>query len=325
MSGPGEHALLNIEKLTITAGRHSIIDDVSLSVNSGEILGLVGESGCGKSVTALSIMSLLAQPPMQIQQGAVAFRGHDLLSLTSKELRDIRGDDIAMIFQEPMTSLNPVFSVGDQITEVLYLHNRVSRSQRQSKGCGRAVKLLGRVGFASPEDVLNRYPHQLSGGQRQRVMIAMALACEPALLIADEPTTALDVTVQAQILELITKLCTEQGLGVLLITHDLGVVQQYCQRVAVMYCGQIVEQGRCEEVFAQPQHRYTEALLATIPAANEPGTRLPAIDGNVPESGHYPQACRFAPRCTATVARCQTEAPVLTQAEHAVRCWNPVT
>ncbi|MFK7892292.1 MAG: ABC transporter ATP-binding protein [Granulosicoccus sp.] len=317
--------MLNIENLTISAGGKSIINDVSLSVNAGEILGLVGESGCGKSVTALSIMGLLSPVLMQVHQGVVAFRDNDLLTLSAKELCRIRGNDIAMIFQEPMTSLNPLFSVGDQITEALYLHNRVSRLQRHSDGRKRAAQLLDRVGFASPELVLSRYPHQLSGGQRQRVMIAMALACEPALLIADEPTTALDVTVQAQILELISTLCAEQGLGVLLITHDLGVVQQYCERVAVMYCGQIVEQGSCMEVFAQPWHRYTQALLTTIPAANAPGTRLPAIHGSVPEPGNYPEGCRFAPRCMATVERCHTDAPVLTQAGHAVRCWNPVT
>ena len=317
--------MLYIDKLTVTDGFHTIIDDISLHVNTGEILGLVGESGCGKSVTALSILGLLPQPALRIEHGQILFDGQNLSSLAEKQLCGIRGGEIAMIFQEPMTSLNPVFCIGDQITEVLYLHQQLSRSERHRKGREHARRLLARVGFAAAEQALQRFPHQLSGGQRQRVMIAMALACAPKVLIADEPTTALDVTVQAQILELIKSLCFEDGLAVLLITHDLGVVKQYCEQVAVMYCGQIVEQGSCADVFAKPLHRYTKALLNTIPASNVPGARLPAIAGTVPEVGNYPIACRFAPRCDAALTRCTIDPPELEHTAHRVRCWNPVT
>ena len=316
--------MLNIDKLTVTDGYHTIIDDISLSVNAGGMLGLVGESGCGKSVTALSILGLLPQPPMRIVQGQILFDGQNLLSLAERDLCSIRGGEIAMIFQEPMTSLNPVFCIGDQIIEVLYLHHQLSRSERRRQGREQACRLLKRVGFAAAEQALGRFPHQLSGGQRQRVMIAMALACAPKVLIADEPTTALDVTVQAQILDLIKSLCRDDGLAVLLITHDLGVVEQYCEQVAVMYCGQIVEQGSCANVFTKPRHRYTKALLNTIPASNVPGARLPAITGSVPEAGNYPIACRFAPRCDAVAPRCTIDAPTLEKVEHPVRCWNPV-
>lgn len=320
-----EHALLQIEQLAINVGDHSVIDDVSLRVDAGEMLGLVGESGCGKSVTALAILGLLPQPPMRIEGGSIRYRDKNLLKLPEHELEALRGSDIAMIFQEPMTSLNPVFTIGDQITEVPYLHDRLSRVARRHTGRKQAAALLSRVGFASPMAALDRYPHQLSGGQRQRVMIAMALACEPAVLVADEPTTALDVTVQAEILELLDELRHERGLAVLLITHDLGVVRQKCDRVAVMYCGQIVEQGSCTCVFQQPRHRYTQALLKTIPAANPPGTRLPAIAGTVPPPGMRPASCRFAPRCDAVLPRCSVDAPTLEAGSHPVRCWNPVT
>lgn len=315
--------MLHINNLTISAGVNSVIDSVSLQVNAGEMLALVGESGCGKSVTALSILGLLPQPPMAVSAGSIEFASTQLLELGDKDLEAIRGRDIAMIFQEPMTSLNPLFSIGSQIAEVLYVHGKLARGFRKKQGRQKATALLERVGFARAEQSLDRFPHQLSGGQRQRAMIAMALACEPAVLIADEPTTALDVTVQAQILELLRSLCTDNQLAVLLITHDLGVVRQYCDQVSVMYCGQVVESGNAEAVFNHPHHRYTQALLKTIPAANTPGSRLPAIAGSVPPPGQRPTGCRYHPRCHAMLDKCTTDHPELTGKVHPVRCWNP--
>ncbi|WP_404401525.1 ABC transporter ATP-binding protein [Pelagibacterium halotolerans] len=311
--------LLSIEDLEIEVSGHAIIEGVSLSIAPGEMLGLVGESGCGKSVTALSIMRLIAEPPMRISKGAIRFEGKDLLSLSEKALEAVRGDDIAMIFQEPMTSLNPVFTIGDQIAEAVRLHRDVTKAKANE----RAVELLARVGIPSPRTALGRYPHQLSGGQRQRVMIAIALACDPKLLVADEPTTALDVTVQAQILELIDDLRRETGMAVLLITHDLGVVSQYCDRVAVMYGGRIVEEAPANDLFAHPHHRYTEALLRTIPASNPPGVELPAIGGTVPPPGKRPTGCTFNPRCPARIEKCTEIMPVLEGGTHLTRCWNP--
>jgi len=314
-----DQALLSIADLQIRVGKNPVIEGVSLTIRAGEMLGLVGESGCGKSVTALSIMRLLAEPPMQITGGSIHFDGRDILAMGERELETLRGDRIAMIFQEPMTSLNPVFSVGDQISEVVMLHRHVGRRAANA----RAVELLGRVGIPSPHTAMGRYPHQLSGGQRQRVMIAMALACDPALLVADEPTTALDVTVQAQILDLIDDLRRETGMAVLLITHDLGVVSQYCDRVAVMYGGRVVEEATAEDLFAHPRHRYTEALLRTIPASNPPGIELPAIPGAVPPPGKRPAGCTFHPRCHAMVAPCDDTLPELVGEAHRIRCWNP--
>jgi oligopeptide/dipeptide ABC transporter ATP-binding protein len=314
-----EHALLSITDLHIEVGKRPVIEGVSLSIAAGEMLGLVGESGCGKSVTALSIMRLLAEPPMRITGGAIYFDGVDILSLDERELEDLRGNRIAMIFQEPMTSLNPVFTIGDQISEVVLLHRKVDRHVADA----RAIELLTRVGIPSPKTAMARYPHQLSGGQRQRVMIAMALACDPRLLVADEPTTALDVTVQAQILDLLDDLRRETGMAVLLITHDLGVVSQYCDRVAVMYGGRVVEEASAEELFAHPRHRYTEALLRTIPASNPPGVQLPAIPGTVPPPGRRPAGCTFHPRCHAMVAPCDDTMPELVGEAHRIRCWNP--
>jgi len=311
--------LLTIEDLEIAVGNRAVIEGVSLSIRPGEMLGLVGESGCGKSVTALAIMRLLAEPPMRIVKGAIRFEGRDILALGERELEELRGDRIAMIFQEPMTSLNPVFTIGNQIAEVVLLHRNVGRQAAEA----RAVDLLARVGIPAPEAAMGRYPHQLSGGQRQRVMIAMALACDPKLLIADEPTTALDVTVQAQILDLIDNLRRETGMAVLLITHDLGVVSQYCDRVAVMYGGRVVEEAPSDELFAHPRHRYTEALLRTIPASNPPGVELPAIPGSVPPPGRRPGGCAFHPRCHAMVEPCATILPGLTEPPHRIRCWNP--
>jgi oligopeptide/dipeptide ABC transporter ATP-binding protein len=315
----GTEPVLQVTDLRIDVGAHAIIDGVSLDIGPGEMLGLVGESGCGKSVTALAVMRLLAEPPMRVAHGQVRFAGQDLLALDEGAMRRIRGRRMAMIFQEPMTSLNPVFTVGDQIAEVVLLHTDATRAQARD----RAQALLARVGIPAPGAALDRYPHQMSGGQRQRVMIAMALACAPALLVADEPTTALDVTVQAQIVDLLDDLRRETGMAVLLITHDLGVVSQYCDRVAVMYGGRVVETATAADLFAHPRHRYTEALLRTIPAANPPGTTLPAIAGAVPPPGQRPPGCAFHPRCTAALDRCRAEMPPLTGAPHAVRCWNP--
>jgi oligopeptide/dipeptide ABC transporter ATP-binding protein len=328
-TGPGRSApeaegltgapLLAIDDIYIDVGGKALIEGVSLSIDAGEMLGLVGESGCGKSVTALSIMRLIPEPPMRITKGAIRLMGENLLALDEKALEGVRGNAIGMIFQEPMTSLNPVFSIGDQIEEAVLLHRAVGRKAARQ----RAIDLLTRVGIPAPEAALARYPHELSGGQRQRVMIAIALACEPRLLIADEPTTALDVTVQAQILDLIDDLRRETGMAVLLITHDLGVVSQYCDRVAVMYGGRVVEEAPAAELFARPRHRYTEALLRTIPAANPPGTELPAIGGTVPPPGRRPPGCAFHPRCPAMIPVCATDIPKLEGDSHRAACWNP--
>ena len=313
--------LLAIEGLSVNLGSAAVVRDLSLQLNAGEMLGLVGESGCGKSVTALSVLDLLEDSPLRISAGAVRYQGQDLRALDAAAVQNLRGNRIAMIFQEPMTSLNPVFRIGDQIAEVLQIHQGSTRRQ----GRLAAITLLERVGMASPHTMISRYPHQLSGGQRQRVMIAMALACEPQLLIADEPTTALDVTVQAQILELLNQLRKDTGMAVLLITHDLGLVRQYCDRVAVMYCGQLVEVGACEEVFRRPAHRYTNALLQTVPALNAPGTRLPAIEGRVPAPGHWPPGCAYEPRCQHVVDECARHMPPLESSVKGVRCWNPAS
>jgi len=311
--------LLHVDGLDVRLGDVPLIRNVTLCLDEGQMLGLVGESGCGKSVTALAVMRLLAEPPMRVAAGSIRHAGRDLLSLRESELCAVRGRDIGMIFQEPMTSLNPAFRIGQQIAETLLLHERVSRSVARQ----RAAELLETVGFPAPDAALRRYPHQLSGGQRQRVMIAIALVCRPKVLIADEPTTALDVTVQAQILELLASLRREHRLAVLLITHDLGVVRSYCDRVAVMYSGEVVEQGRTDEVFAAPRHRYTRALMRTIPAANPPGGRLPAIAGSVPPPQQRPPGCAFAPRCDAALPRCAVEPAALVGQSHRVRCWNP--
>lgn len=313
--------VLDVQDLRVEVGGRAIVDQVALSLKAGEMLGLVGESGCGKSVTALAIMRLLAEPPMRIAQGTIRLDGRDLVPLGEPALQKLRGHDMAMIFQEPMTSLNPVFSVGDQIAEAVRLHSPVTRKAARS----RAADLLARVGIPAPTAALDRYPHQMSGGQRQRVMIAMALAASPRLLVADEPTTALDVTVQAQILDLIDDLRRESGMAVLLITHDLGVVSQYCDRVAVMYGGRVVETAPAADLFARPRHRYTEALLRTIPAANPPGTDLPAIPGSVPPPGQRPVGCAFHPRCAAATGRCRSDLPPLAQVSHfhLAACWNP--
>lgn len=315
-----DQTLLAMRNLSIQAGNTPIIEAVSLDIRAGEMVGLVGESGSGKSVTALAIMRLLAEPPMKITGGSIKFAGHEVTSLKDSEMQDLRGNEIAMIFQEPMTSLNPVFTIGQQIREVVLLHSDLTSRQANAL----AAELLARVGIPSPKDALLRYPHQLSGGQRQRVMIAIALACEPKLLIADEPTTALDVTVQAQILDLIDSLRRETGMAVLLITHDLGVVSQHCDRVAVMYLGRIVETAPIAELISQPRHRYAEALMRTVPSNNDPGTRLPAIGGTVPQPANRPAGCAFHPRCLAAIKKCATDIPQLSGDDHRAACWNPV-
>ena len=270
---PNTQNLLKIDNLCISINKNDIIKDVSIQINKGEMIGLVGESGCGKSLTALSIIKLIDENIMKVKSGEIQFLGKNLLSKTEKELEKIRGKEISMIFQEPMTSLNPVFSIGDQVNEVLFIHNSLSKKIATDK----TIDLLSKVGIPRPEISYKKYPHQLSGGQRQRVMIAMALACSPKLLIADEPTTALDVIVQSQILNIINNLRRELNMSVLLITHDLGLVQDFCDRVYVMYDGKILENADSVKLFKSPQHQYTKDLLMTRPAANPPGKRLPII------------------------------------------------
>ena len=280
------------------AGVARAVDGVSFHVNPGETLGIVGESGCGKSVTSLSVMRLIPEPPGKIQEGSrILFRSdrgvENLAEASEDRMREIRGDDIAMIFQEPMTSLNPVFTVGSQIVESLRLHMGLDKKAARR----RAVELLELVGIPIPDQRVDEYPHQLSGGMRQRVMIAMALACDPKLLIADEPTTALDVTIQAQILELLNRLQEELGMAIIMITHDLGVVAEVCDRMIVMYAGQVFEEGTTEEVFADPQNPYTEGLLRSIPKLGTKSERLAVIPGLVPSPTDWPKGCRFAARC----------------------------
>ena len=301
------------------------VDGVSFALAPRQTLGLVGESGCGKSVTALSIMRLIVSPG-RIASGSIHYAGKDLLALESAEMRAIRGNRIAMIFQEPMTSLNPVFTVGDQVGEAVRLHQRKSRAEARAI----AIEMFRLVGIPSPENRIDGYPHQLSGGMRQRVMIAMALACKPDLLIADEPTTALDVTIQAQILDLLRELQRELGMSILLITHDLGVVAETCDEVFVMYAGRIVERARTDVLFAAPRHHYTAGLLRSVPSYGE-GTpigehgRLREIKGMVPALTDLPAGCKFADRCPAVQPRCRAEEPALVAlgASH-VRCHFPL-
>jgi oligopeptide/dipeptide ABC transporter ATP-binding protein len=300
-----------------------VVENVSFEVRHGEILGLVGESGCGKSVTSMSLLRLLASPPAQIVAGSALFDGDDLLRLSEKRLRALRGNRIAMIFQEPMTSLNPLYTVGYQLTEVLRLHRGLNRLDALPI----VVDMLRQVGLTAPDRRLNQYPHELSGGIRQRVMIAMALLCGPDLLIADEPTTALDVTIQAQILTLLRNMNQRYGAGILLITHDLGVVAEMCQRVMVMYAGRIVEQGPVTDLFSRPRHPYTHGLLRSIPRLESPRDPLPTIPGFVLPPGKRGKGCHFAGRCDQATQRCSIEAPMLTadidNAQHQFACWNP--
>ncbi len=285
------------------------VDGVNFDLDQGETLGLVGESGCGKSVSALSIMRLIPNPPGKIVDGEILFKGQDLTKFDDKKMQEIRGNDIAMIFQEPMTSLNPVFTCGDQIDEAVILHQQVTKEEAKK----RSIEMLHLVGIPAPEQRYNEYPHQLSGGLRQRVMIAMALSCNPEILIADEPTTALDVTVQAQILELIKKLQDELGMGVIMITHDLGVIAEVSKRVAVMYASKVAEYSNAEEIFYNPKHPYTLGLLNSIPKLNKGQGRLSTIEGNVPPATNYPAGCHFCTRCKYVDSKLYTADS---------KCWN---
>ena len=322
-TAPGAAPLLSVRDLKIhfdtPAGTARAVDGVDLSLHAGRTLCVVGESGCGKSVTAMATMGLVPTPPARVS-GSVRFEGRELIGLPQRALADLRGDRMAMIFQEPMTSLNPSHTVGDQLAEVLRRHRGVSRTAARQA----ALEMLERVRIPAPEQRLDEYPHRMSGGMRQRVMIAMALMCSPSLLIADEPTTALDVTIQAQVLALMRALRDETGTAILLITHDLGVVAEMADRVVVMYAGQVVEEADVGALFEQPQHPYTVGLLGAIPSVQEGRTRLAAIDGMVPAPTALPSGCRFAARCPFADARCRAEAPPLRAVSpgHLSRCWK---
>lgn len=296
------------------------VDGISLHIMKGETLGLVGESGCGKSVTALSIMRLIPDPPGRIVRGRILLEGKDLVKLKDSEMRRVRGNRISMVFQEPMTSLNPVFRAGRQIAEAAMLHQRISRREARDK----TIEMLGKVEIPAPAERFYEYPHQLSGGMKQRIMIAMALVCNPSLLIADEPTTALDVTIQAQILRLLRDLQRELGMSILLITHDLGVVAEIAHRVAVMYAGKIVELAEVGPLFAKPLHPYTRALLESIPTLGEKKRRLSVIPGEVPNPLAFPSGCRFHPRCSFATSKCREETPELLDRgdNHSAACWH---
>jgi peptide/nickel transport system ATP-binding protein/oligopeptide transport system ATP-binding protein len=313
--------LLEIDRLAVSFpaenGRVRVVDRVQLAISPGETLALVGESGCGKSITALAIMRLVPRPGLIEAESRIRFDGRDLLSLPVTEMRRVRGGKIGMIFQEPMTSLNPVTTVGAQVEEAVLLHARMSAAEARR----RVVELFGMVGIPDPRTRADAYPHQLSGGLKQRVMIAMAMAMQPRLLICDEPTTALDATIRAQILELIRNLAATTGTAVLLITHDFGVVNQVADRVAVMYAGQIVEEGAREELLGRPRHPYTQGLLRSIPRPQARGHRLEEIKGTVPRPGQWPDACRFHPRCPHVFDRCRNEAPARTSVSATQAAW----
>ncbi len=317
--------LLSIQNLSThfstEQGLARAVQEVSFDIPRGQTVALVGESGCGKSVTALSILRLVPQPPGRIVSGRILLEDRDLLSLSESQMRRIRGNEIAMIFQEPMTSLNPVFTIGSQIVEAIRLHQKkTARQARQA-----AVEMLGKVGIADPQQRFDEYPHQLSGGMRQRVMIAMALSCMPKLLIADEPTTALDVTIQAQILDLLRHLRQQQKMSILLITHDLGVVAENADSVVVMYASRVVESAPVEPLFARPLHPYTRGLLRSLPRLNERRKRLEVIPGTVPNPVDFPSGCKFHPRCSIGCRdkRCQTQEPPLKEVMPGRRaaCW----
>jgi oligopeptide/dipeptide ABC transporter ATP-binding protein len=325
VAGPTTAPLLSVEDLAIAfrgeAGEVPVVEALSFAIAPGRTLGLVGESGCGKSVTAMAIMRLLPQPPARILSGRIRFEGEDLLGLPERVMRQRRGDRIGMIFQEPMTSLNPTLSVGRQIAEVLRIHRGAGAAEARR----RTLEMLRLVGIGAPERRFAQYPHELSGGLRQRAMIAMALVCHPDQLIADEPTTALDVTIQAQILDLLKRLQRELGMAILLITHDLGVVAEFCDEVAVMYAGRIVERAASTALFARPRHPYTAGLLAATPRLARRGGLLPTIPGMVPPPGRRGAGCSFAERCPRALPRCPAERPSLAAVAtgHESACWNP--
>ncbi|PAE40139.1 ABC transporter ATP-binding protein [Bacillus sp. 7884-1] len=298
-------------------GTVSVVDGVDFSIKPGETLGVVGESGCGKSVTSLSVMRLL--PSNASNEGSITFQGKELISLPEKQMQQVRGNDIAMIFQEPMTSLNPLHTVGRQIEEAVILHMNISKQEAKE----RAIKMLNAVGMPRAQEIYGEYPHQLSGGMRQRVMIAMAMACDPKLIIADEPTTALDVTIQAQILDLMRDLKDKTGTSIMLITHDLGVVAEMCDRVIVMYAGQVVEETDVQTLFENPKHPYTMGLIDSIPSFEDEKEYLNTIPGSVPLPYEMPKGCRFAPRCSWAKEICHQHAPELMEIEsqHKCRCW----
>ena len=321
---PENEKLIEVQNLRTSfrtdAGILYAVDNVSFQIARGETLCLVGESGCGKSVSALSIMRLVPDPPGLIESGSILYRDEDLLKKSEKEMRQIRGNNVAMIFQEPMTSLNPVFTCGSQIMEAIMIHMNVDKKTAREK----TVEMLRKVEIPAPEQCFNKYPHQMSGGMRQRVMIAMALSCNPDLLIADEPTTALDVTIQAQILGLLDELKDEFNMGILLITHDMGVVAEVADRVAVMYAGQIVESGTVGEIFAQPSHPYTYSLLQSIPSLTITKDRLTTIAGTVPNPLNLPKGCRFNPRCFLADEDCLSSEPELIPIDNGreTRCFH---
>jgi oligopeptide/dipeptide ABC transporter ATP-binding protein len=318
---------LDIVDLTVEfVGEKSVVraaDRVSLRVRPNETLGVVGESGSGKSVTALAVLRLIPNPPGRIASGQVFLDGEDLLSFSTRRMRDVRGDRVSMIFQEPMTSLNPVFTVGSQVAEVFRIHRAIGRREAY----GLALEMLEKVGIPDARRRLDEYPHQLSGGMRQRVMIAMALGCEPKILLADEPTTALDVTIQAQIVELLQEMQRASGTGIVLISHDMGLVAEMCERIAVMYAGRIVEEGAAAEVFAKPLHPYTQGLLHSLPQLRTSRdqarqARLPTIPGIVPDLARLPSGCAFQPRCPRAMDVCAKQAPPVAEAQgRRVRCW----
>ncbi|WEX09113.1 ABC transporter ATP-binding protein [Chelativorans sp. AA-79] len=315
--------LLKIENLTVEFGQRSgpiqVLNGVNMTVGVGEAVGLVGESGSGKSITSLSVLRLLSEPPARITGGRIEFQGRDLLALPKSAMPAIRGRDIAMIFQEPMSSLNPVMTVEAQISEALMLHQPMSKAERRA----RAIELMSLVGIPDAEERLRDYPHQFSGGMRQRVMIAMALACDPKLLIADEPTTALDVTIQAQVLDLMRQLRSKLNTAVLLISHDLGVVAELCERVVVMYAGHVVEDADLASLFERPQHPYTRGLLAAVPSLTDERDRLYQIPGSVPQAGTIRKGCPFHPRCGLRRDICAEKMPPMTRRSprHSAACW----
>ncbi|QRG70848.1 ABC transporter ATP-binding protein [Brevibacillus choshinensis] len=315
--------MLEVKGLTIQfrndEKEYSVVHGISFHVNKGETLGLVGESGCGKSVTSLSIMGLVPTPPGKVVAGEILYKGVDLLSLQEKQMNEIRGNEISMIFQEPMTSLTPVFTIGRQLDEGILLHTKLTKKEAKA----RSIEMLKLVGIPRAEQIYTSYPHELSGGMRQRVMIAMGLACQPQLLIADEPTTALDVTIQAQILDLMRELKEQTDTAILFITHDLGVVAEMCDRVIVMYAGEIVEEADVDTLFHDPKHPYTRGLMESIPSLEEKKRRLYSIAGQVPPAGSVIKGCRFLDRCDRAMERCAKDHPELRELKqgHTCRCW----